>query len=59
MLFILSQMYVVIAAAREFIVGRPAGSGFQPAGAAAWRLGDPPLAPQRSQKMNGSRTLGG
>jgi hypothetical protein len=57
MLFILSQMYVVIAAAREFIVGRPAGS--QPAGAAAWRLGDPPLAPQRSQKMNGSRTLGG
>jgi len=41
-IFILSQIYVMIAAVRELVFGKTEAGRVQPAGAAAWRRGDTP-----------------
>ena len=50
--FVLSQIYVVLSAARELIFGKVEEPAFQPPGAAAWRFGDAPAPAKTSRRSS-------
>jgi len=45
-IFIISQIYVLLSAARELVFGKIEEPEFQSPGAAAWRFGEAPVEPR-------------